>query len=273
MKNLHSFNVAVSFQKIYKLTEALKLGFNRMDTRYEKKYHDELEIINWWFKSRQNLIIDLLANTDRKAKILDVGCSGGGLIKKLKEKNFRNIYGIDVSERAIEVCKKKGIKRIFLMDASSTEFKKNTFDVLIASDILEHIKDEKNTLKEWNRILKYGGVLIIFVPAFQFLFGPHDEANHHYRRYSRKRLNVLLQNNNFIIKRSSYWNFLLFIPCFFLKLATKLIFQSEKKDNFYKIPSWLNKLFFNILMLENRFIIKGGKFFFGVSVLSVCYKD
>jgi predicted SAM-dependent methyltransferase len=66
-----------------------------------------------------------------------------------------------------------------LMDGARPEFGDGQFDTIIASDVLEHIEREELALCEWKRVLKSCGKLIVFVPAFNFLWGGHDAANHH----------------------------------------------------------------------------------------------
>jgi predicted SAM-dependent methyltransferase len=63
------------------------------------------------------------------------------------------------------------------------------FDVIIASDCLEHLKEDEKALKNWYELLNKNGVAFIFVPAFMSLWSYHDEYNMHYRRYTNSELN------------------------------------------------------------------------------------
>ena len=60
-----------------------------MDKKYEEKYH-QIEEWNWWFIARRKSILDLLKNTDKKEKILDIGCAGGPLLNELRNQGFEN---------------------------------------------------------------------------------------------------------------------------------------------------------------------------------------
>lgn len=88
-----------------------------MDVNYESKYH-KLEEENWWFVSRRRMILQLILENGLKhnANILEIGCSGGPLIKFLYQKGFVNITGIDISLNAINLCKKRGIKNVKIMN-------------------------------------------------------------------------------------------------------------------------------------------------------------
>ena len=78
-----------------------------MKKNYEKKYH-EIEAVHFWFRSRRNYILQLLKYENRTCKILDIGCSSGLLLNDLANAGFdkNNLYGIDISKKAVENCKK-----------------------------------------------------------------------------------------------------------------------------------------------------------------------
>src|SRR3989338_6753152 len=222
-----------------------------MDKNFEQQYH-HVEDFHWWFRARKDIIANLLADVDEDAAILDVGCSRGVLIQFLKSRGFNNVYGIDISETAVSLCHQNHIDNTFRMDAKKLEWKDKEFDVVIASDVLEHINEDKTALTEWNRVLKKDGILIIFVPAFQFLWCQYDTVNYHYRRYTKSNLVKILKDSNFEICRSSYWNSLLFFPIAFVRFIQKKIpYGTEKKmtENYLK-PSF-NNLFLFLLKFEN----------------------
>jgi len=243
-----------------------------VDKQYELKYH-KLEKDYWWFRARRDMIFKLLRHmkVHHNCKILDLGCASGHLITFLEKKGFKNISGIDISKEAIKKCREKGMKDTFIRDCADTKFKNRAFDVLIASDVLEHIETDSIALSEWNRILKKNGILIVFVPAFNFLWSKHDEVNYHYRRYSRKKLLDDLKKSNFTIVRASYWNFSLFIPISFLRILQ--FFTSKisggKEDQLFQLPHIINKVLLYLLKLENTLLEKSLTYPYGLSVLAV----
>ena len=89
-----------------------------MEKDFEKKYHD-VEINHWWFKSRRKYLLDLLKDVSKDSKILDIGCSSGIFLKDLESLGFKpeNLFGIDISDVAIENCKSNGLQNCFVMDA------------------------------------------------------------------------------------------------------------------------------------------------------------
>jgi len=241
-----------------------------MDVLYASMYR-KLEENHWWFLGRRDLIYRLMKDYRRDVDILEIGCSGGVLIEFLKRRGFTRLHGIDVDEKAIEICRQRGIKEVGVADAQETEFKDQQFDILIASDVLEHIKDEDKALLEWYRILKPGGKLIIFVPAFKFLWSNHDEVNRHFRRYSKSGLIKTLEKNGFKTEKVSYWNFSLFFPVSLVRMFQKYLSGKRKRasDQLYEFNTFVNKTLEYMLRLENKFLSTGMNFPVGVSLFII----
>lgn len=226
-----------------------------MKEAYEKKYH-ELEKNHFWHKARRKYILQLLKESSKDLSILDIGCSSGILLNELVGigYNANNLYGIDISPEAVQQSKENGIQNSFLMDAASIDLKRK-FDILIASDCLEHLENDEEGLGNWHKILNQDGLLLVFVPAFMALWNEHDIANMHYRRYTRKGLKKKLHESGFEVKKSSYWNFFLFPPILMIRLLSRL--KSSKSQSqtgdLDKIPK-LNNLFFKLVSLENKLL-------------------
>jgi SAM-dependent methyltransferase len=250
-----------------------------MDRDYESRYH-ELEASQWWFEARRDMVIRLMRKIDKKANILEVGCSGGCLIKDMKDYGFERVSGVDISKAAIEVCEEKGIKSVYLRDGIKTGFNDSQFDVVISSDVLEHIQDEVSALREWNRILKPGGILILFVPAFSFLWGEHDDANNHYRRYAKQGLIFNTERAYFKIERASYWNCTLFFPVALFRALKRILWKGSKtnqQDRLYRVYPIrgypiINKILMCVLKFENR-VLEISNLPIGVSIFVVAKKS
>lgn len=240
-----------------------------MEKDFEKKYHD-VETDHWWFKSRRKYLLDLLKEAPKDSKILDIGCSSGIFLKDLENLGFKqdNLFGIDISEIAIENCKANGLNHCFVMDAQNITLTE-TFDIIIASDCLEHLQDDKKALKNWKSLLKIGGQMYVFVPAFMSLWSYHDEVNMHHRRYTKAELNSKIQAENLEIQKASYWNFFLFLPVYgFRKLSA--FFQKKKKgESDISIGNTVvNSLLLQLIVFENK-LLKVMNFPFGVSTFCI----
>ena len=243
-----------------------------MEKNFEKEYHN-LETHHWWFKSRRKYILDYISKAPKNSKILDIGCSSGILIKELVNKGFaiENLFGIDISAEAIANCKSNGILNSFVMDAQNIVLQEQ-FDIIISSDCLEHLKDETKAINNWQSLLKSGGTMIVFVPAFQSLWSYHDVVNMHYKRYTKGELSKLLISGNLEIIKSSYWNFFLFLPIYFYR-RTSSFFQKTKPEvsDISVGNKFINKLLLCLLSFENK-ILNYCNFPFGVSTFCVVKK-
>lgn len=242
-----------------------------MKQDFEKKYHD-VETDHWWFKSRRKYITELLKNAPKNSKILDIGCSSGLVLKELEQSGFdiNNLYGIDISSNAIANCHKNDIKHAFVMDAQNITLTEK-FDIIIASDNLEHLEKETQAIVNWKDLLKTGGKMYVFVPAFMSLWSYHDEVNMHYRRYTKKELATKLTAQNLKIHKSGYWNFSLFIPVYlFRRLTSKLKNKSAESDITIGSPL-INKILLGLVNFEN-ILLRTFSFPFGVSTFCIAEK-
>ncbi len=238
-----------------------------MDIAYERAYH-EFERTNWWVKSRRQISLYYLKKFNAKC-VLDVGCAAGAMMTTLKEQGFPEIYGIDISEKAVEECLKKKLQ-VFRESAEETSFKKDFFDALVASDVLEHTSSDSKTLKEWHRILKSGGHVLLFVPAFMHLWSSSDEINHHRKRYRLPEIFEIAKENGFVIKNSSYWNFFLYFPLLVIsRLRTLFKIHNE---NLKAVNPVLNSVLYALMSIENWLITRSIKLPFGVSCFAILEK-
>lgn len=238
-----------------------------MDKAYEEKYHD-IEEWNWWFVSRRKAILSLLEGTDKHARILDIGCAGGPLLNELKQQGYDNAAGADFSAEAVAKCKSRGLQA-FQMDAQALEFEPNSFDILIASDSLEHLEKDEQALASWYKILKPGGRIIVFVPAYMFLWSDQDIVNYHFRRYTKSDLLEKMSKAGFTIKKKGYWNFAVFFPTavfrILQRIKNKISPAKVAKDQLSGFGGFSNKILMNWMKLENK-IFKAAPFPCGVSV-------
>ena len=204
----------------------------------------------FWFKAKLELIDILLkkANIKNRVKILNVGCGVGKELEVMQR--YGDMYVIDVDSKAIALtpyglCIEKKV-----CDLYTLPYPDNSFDMVAAFDVLEHLKDDKLAIGEIHRVLKPDGFFIFTVPAFQFLFSSHDRALQHHRRYSRKMLKDLL--HQFRCTDTGFWVFPLFLPVAIERLLKRN--QTVQQIHYRPLPPFLNNLFYRLLTIENWFI-------------------
>ena len=243
-----------------------------MDTTYQALYW-QLEETHWWFQARTHFILCLLRRlkVPASAAILDVGCSAGLLMRRLHSAGYAKVTGLDLSEEAVRRCHAVGLSNTAVMDATHPQYADQSFDLLIASDVLEHIADETTALRNWLRILRPGGRLLVCVPAFMFLWSDHDAVNYHRRRYTRKMLEVALNKAGFAIDRAGYWNFSLFFPVTTVRLLQRAVARpkSQKRGQLRPATALVNAALYTLLKFENHLLSNSCPFPCGLSSFAI----
>jgi SAM-dependent methyltransferase len=243
-----------------------------MDKDFESIYHSA-EDHNWWFRARQDLLYRFLKvkGYAPETRILDIGCGGGGLLSYLKERGFTKASGIDISPEAIQHCSSRGLQYVYLDDAQEVHTQKaGSYDIIIASDVLEHLERPTDALRRWRELLSDTGVLIVLVPAFKLLWSERDVLNHHITRYTKRELMSLARQVSLRPSMYSYWNFFMFIP-YALVLRIKQ-HTPRKIVALNDTDTMLNKLLKKIMTVENTLILSGLHLPFGVSFIGIFKK-
>ncbi|OGM21887.1 hypothetical protein A2714_04155 [Candidatus Woesebacteria bacterium RIFCSPHIGHO2_01_FULL_38_9] len=230
----------------------------------------ELEEKHWWHISKRKLVIEFINKfkPSINPKILDLGCGSGKNVEVLDK--IGKAWGIDKSREAIMFCKKRGLKRIKLGEGENIPFKSQNFDVVTLLDVLEHVQ-EKPTLEEISRVLNKSGILIINVPAFNWLWSQWDEVLQHKRRYTRKMLEKALSENGFKIVKISYWLPYLIIPVILIRFVKSKIFKTNYPSDF-KLSSPIINWFFQKISYIERQIVARYYIPFGTSLICVAVK-
>lgn len=228
---------------------------------------DEVEGSHWWFVGRRAILETFLKkiveNLGRsEISILDVGCGTGANLEMLKQ--FGDAEGVDISDDAIEFCRKKGLK-VQKGLAETMPFENETFDVTTALDVIEHLDDDVAGLKEMFRVTKRGGYSLFFVPAFMWLWGVQDDISHHRIRYTRQQIVERVEKAGYQVERATYANFTFFAPILGGRTIMNLTGIKPESENNVNISA-LNGIFGKIFSSE-KFLLNNVDFPFGVSIV------
>jgi len=151
---------------------------------------------------------------------------------------------VEISTLAIQLLKQKGLNLIVQADANqSIPFKDSVFTAVTCLDVLEHLENDAALLDEMVRICKPGGIILVTVPALQFLWSPHDEALHHKRRYTKNQMLNKIKRLNCTVIKATYFNATLFLPIVAVRKLKSLFRKNKevKSDFFIPLPKWLNR--------------------------------
>jgi len=224
--------------------------------------------IHWWFAGRRLILANLLKSRRLSAKssILEVGCGTGANIPMLR--SFGSVAAVELDSFAREQVR-VGMNIEVASGSLPDElpYADRKFDVICLFDVLEHVERDQEALFVLHERLAPGGVLIITVPAYQWLYSSHDVQHHHYRRYTARQLRAMAKAAGLRPARVGYYNTVLFPLALIGRLAEKLLGQHRTDDS--ALPaSWINRLLYRAFAIEARFI---PRWFFptGLSVIGL----
>jgi len=236
---------------------------------------DEVEGSHWWFVGRRAIletflrqICSRLETSDSGLKILDVGCGTGANLEMLSQ--FGEPQGVDVSDDALEFCKRKGLN-VQKGLAETLPYDDEAFDLTTALDVVEHLDDDVAGLREMFRVTKKGGYSLIFVPAFMWLWGVQDDISNHRIRYTKQQITDRLEKAGYTIERATYANWTFFAPILAGRTLMKITGIKPESENNVNISA-LNGIFGKLFSSE-RFWLKNINFPFGVSIVVVAKKN
>lgn len=235
---------------------------------------NNVEDSHWWYVGRREIlesflerISSQLQTENNELRILDVGCGTGGNLEMLKK--FGAAEGVDVSDEALEFCRSKGLT-VHKGLAEELPFADESFDVVTALDVVEHLDDDVAGLKEMFRVTRRGGKTLIFVPAFMWLWGVQDDVSNHRIRYTKKQIVERLKKAGFEIERATYANITFFAPILGGRTLMKLTGVKPESENNVNVSA-LNGIFGKIFSSE-KYWLKNFDFPFGVSIVITANK-
>lgn len=235
---------------------------------------DEVEGSHWWFVGRRAILESFLNKIVEKVKpdtldpeILDVGCGTGANIEMLTQ--FGPTRGVDVSDDALEFCRRKGLN-VQKGLAEKLPFQNESFDIVTALDVVEHLDDDIAGLKEMFRVTKSGGYSLIFVPAFMWLWGVQDDISNHRIRYTKVQIVDRLKAADYEIERATYANWTFFAPILAGRVLMRLTGIKPESENNINVSA-LNGIFGKLFASE-RFWLRNFNFPIGVSIVVIAKK-
>lgn len=261
-----------------KIISSVNESSQKENTTVITKKIENIEGDNWWVYARKNLVGSLLDKYNRNGEagpFIDIGAGTGFVAERINKK--RSVIAIDKNIAAKEYVIAKKIPFI-QSDATNLPLKSSSVEGVMLLDVLEHVRDAEKCIGECNRILKRGGMLLITVPAFGFLWGEDDVVAGHVQRYTKKSLRRML--TKFKIMRLFYWNFISFFPLVILRLCMPRKKQSVRGDFFQQVYGdqvslslFLNSICRFLLLIENKLIQLKIPLPVGISVVAVCKKE
>ena len=239
------------------------------------------EDIHWWYLGLRDAMARCLKQPDLRLPdspaILDAGCGTGANLRFLAD-TFQPSYlaGFDLSELALAQAKRKCPEaEISQSDLCRPILPRSDFHLIVSCDVLyvPGLEQARTGLETLVNALAPGGLLLLNLPAYQWLSSAHDRAVHTRERYVAKQIRTLLTDLGLEIRRLSYRVCFLF-PLIVVKRLPSIVWRSgpASSTDLKQPPDWLNRLLFRTLQAENRLIAKGKTLPWGTSIFAIAQK-
>ena len=150
---------------------------------------------SWYLSSRHDFIVNLAAKAlagrnPADCRILDAGCGSGGVTTRLLRKGY-NVVACDMDEESIRQGLATGrLKDVHRLDVAQLPFEDNSFDLVVCSEVLEHVPDDAQALRSLLRVAKRD--VLFSVPAHMYLWTQSDTTLGHRHRYSKADVRALI---------------------------------------------------------------------------------
>jgi SAM-dependent methyltransferase len=204
-------------------------------------------------KNYNKFVQTLMKKHIRKGSVLDFGCGYGDFAKHLNDSGYK-CDGVEVDKKAVLESQKKSIK-VF---NSLSEVKK-LYPTVISLNVLEHIEDDIEVLKNLFNIIENDGSLVLYLPASMAAWSNMDVEVGHYRRYSKKEIIHKLHTTGYNVTHSSYKDFSGWLTLIIFRLLRVKLHFNEELITFYD----------RFIFPFAKFLDLLGSFFIGKNILIV----
>jgi SAM-dependent methyltransferase len=233
-----------------------------------------VEDAHWWFTSRRAICESIITRLKLPAdcEILEPGCGTGGDFPMLTRHG--RLYAIDCEEDALRFAAGRGLK-VELARGSLPDqipFGNRLFDLIIMTDVLEHLENDAEALAALRPRLKPGGWLLLTVPALRWLWSEHDVTHHHRRRYHARELVSRLSATGYTICYLSHYNFVLFPIIAGVRLSHRMLYRGQARGRHdLAMPSFMTNMILTHIFSSERHLLRFVQVPLGVSLIALAH--
>ncbi|MFN0090687.1 MAG: class I SAM-dependent methyltransferase [Acidimicrobiales bacterium] len=227
---------------------------------------------HWWYQGRRALVADALAGRIRPGGCaFDVGCGTAETLEVLRRLGAEPAVGSDLSRYALEHARRGAADPppVLVSLAERLPVADGRLAVLTSMDVIEHLDDDLAALREYRRALEPGGVLLVTVPAYQWLWGEHDERAGHRRRYTPRRLRAVVEAAGFAIERVTPFNSFLTPAAALMRRTPLRRLVRGAEDELSMASPLVNRIMSGLGTAERALVRRGVRPPVGLSILLV----
>jgi SAM-dependent methyltransferase len=228
---------------------------------------------HWWYTGMRRVALAVLEGRfggRRDLKLLDAGCGTGGTTVELRR--FGEVVGVDLAWEALEPAKGRGLERLARGSIEHLPFASGSFDGVTSFEVVYHlgVGNDICAFEEMRRVLKRGGLLLLRVPAHDWLRGEHDRLVHTRHRYTPEEVHGKLEAAGFELDQLTWANTLLFPPAVAKRLMERVGGESaDAEPDLWQPPGAVNAVLESAIAVEALAIPRRLTLPFGLSVLAV----
>jgi SAM-dependent methyltransferase len=232
---------------------------------------------HFWFRSRNELILQLVSQLLKGfppgARMLEVGCGNGNVLRFLERTAGNRLVGMDFFEEGLEFAKQRTTCPLIRADLRNPPFQ-HPFHLIGMFDVLEHIPDDVNALARLRSTLEPNGIVFLTVPADPALWSVFDEASGHCRRYTADTLRQTAEAAGYIVERLTPFMASIYLFVWLKRRAARprSVNMEQAVAEELKIVPVLNGLFYRMLAAEGKWLASGHSLPFGSSLMAVLRK-
>lgn len=250
-----------------------------MQDDYYLEYYS-LERTNWWFMARERIFRDQLTKLfppdALPIRILNVGAAWGATSILLQE--FGEVTSVESNKDCCDYLNQHLRLPCIKGSIPTLPFEDDTFDLVCAFDVVEHVREDQLAMAEFHRVCKPAGYTFTTVPAFKALWSEHDIVNGHVRRYTMRKYLALFDPHHCRIVFTSYFNSFLFPFIAGFRIISTLLKDKNRTSPFKPDHSRVKnnlvcQLLYRIFKSETFFLKRRIPFPLGVSLLVISEKS
>jgi SAM-dependent methyltransferase len=240
-----------------------------------------VEATHWWYRGLRDVITRCLREPRFRLppspRVLDAGCGTGQNLKALGEL-LQPAYlgGFDISEEGLGLARDKTPGAdLYQSDLANPSLRDGELDLAVSLDVicLPGVQRVRAGLETVVDALRPGGLFLLNLPAYDWLYSEHDAAVHTTERYTASRVRALLESLDLRVELLSYRLFFLFPLVVFKRLPSLIRSRpgaAEARSDLHAMPSgFTNHSLLAALKLENHLIARGSRLPWGSSVFAI----
>jgi ubiquinone/menaquinone biosynthesis C-methylase UbiE len=229
---------------------------------------------HWWYRARREWMADELRNRVPSGGVcIDVGTGTAESLFVLRDLGARTTVGTDLSMVALRHARQVDPPPPVLSClAERLPFADQTADLLISTEVIEHLDDDVAALREYRRVLRPGASIFITTSSYMFLWSEHDVRAAHRRRYRLHELGDRFEQAGLVVDRLTYYYSFLVPPAVLVRKTPLRRVVKETDEETSTMHPAIDAVFYRLATLERRLSHRGVTIPFGLSMFCVAHR-